>query len=101
MCFLRAYTYYPNQLIFLLCLHCLQVIDENTSRTYWYNEHTGESLWTMPEDPLPTIPSVLAATLAADPPLTLRDVSVVSPVCVGFSTCARLDRLLCVFALAA
>jgi hypothetical protein len=51
------------------------VIDENTSRTYWYNEHTGESLWTMPEDPSPTIPSVLAATLAADPPLNLRDVS--------------------------
>lgn len=53
-----------------------QVIDENTSRTYWYHEHTGESRWDMPQAPNATIPSVLARALTADPPLGLRDVRV-------------------------
>lgn len=51
------------------------MIDDSTSRTYWYNEVTGESRWEMPMLPTPTVPSALAAALAADPPLSLRDVS--------------------------
>jgi hypothetical protein len=53
----------------------IEVIDDRTSRSYWYNEATGESSWEMPEGVEATIPSAVAAKLAADPPLGLRDVS--------------------------
>mmetsp|Transcript_29671 Transcript_29671/g.38255 ORF Transcript_29671/g.38255 Transcript_29671/m.38255 type:complete len:966 (+) Transcript_29671:115-3012(+) len=51
-----------------------EVIDDTTSRSYWYNEVTGESSWELPEGVEATIPSAVAAQLAADPPMGLVDV---------------------------
>jgi hypothetical protein len=50
-----------------------EVIDDTTSRSYWYNESTGESSWELPSGVEPVIPSAVAAQLAADPPLGLVD----------------------------